>query len=724
MRFLILNLMILMNIYLYAEDMEQTVLLNKINASATAAGYSDVDATTIGVAQAALLRDILRDMPGVFVGGTNAINQRVYIRGMNQSALNIQIDGARQIGTPYHHTQSLLVDPDILKAVDVSVGTSSIVGSSGALGGSVIFKTMSAQDMLKADEHFGFKLKSGYYSNDNQFQESAMVYGRVSGFDVLGYVNYRKHDFGLTGHNFSFGKKNSYYESQTQGSDGSITVTKTPYVATGQRTGGDGYEINTLLKAGYSIDAHRLELSGEYILYKGLFPIKGEFGSSTGKNDSIQTYTPQIYDRQTYTLHYDYIPSEDFNIKSNAYYSNVVLDKTHYDLDYFHDSKLELWKALTANYGAKMDFNQRFHTNRGSHDLLYGIEYYGTIEKTINNRSLSLDKKTKVLKEGDPISNKPSESANDISAYFQYALSYQTAEVGFFKLVPGVRYEFYNINMLRDLSGLGDFSKQSSNYNHISGAFGLEYKFNIGLGFFTNWTQVFKGPRIAEAKRFAEAGIKFVDTEKLKPESGDNFEGGVTYKGVFGDYRVDFIVKGFYTLYDNLILEKRDKKTKSYTRSNSGAASVYGAEAAIKLGIYDLNASLGYTLTDINYKYPIGNTDKGTGIAPATGDKYTLNLEYFITPIDVLVGWNTLVFANYDKKDPKGKLLVEHKPGYSVSDFYISYIASGIVEGLEINFGIYNLFDEAYIVQTANYTLTKVDYEPGRSYRMNISYQF
>ncbi|PAF45095.1 TonB-dependent receptor [Helicobacter sp. 11S02596-1] len=707
---------------LLGADEPAAFTLSKITATATAAGYENVDATTIGVRQASLLRDILRDMPGVFVGGTNGLNQRAYIRGMNQSALNVQIDGARQSGIAYHHTQSFLVDPDILKAVDVSVGTSSIVGTSGGLGGSILFKTISAEDMLEPDKNFGFKLKSGYYTNDNQFQESAMVYGRTGGFDILGYVNWRHHDFGFTGSQFSLGKQYYYYEKED-----TKKKTITPTQDTRRHTGGKGYEINTLLKAGYRFDeAQRLEASAEYIRYDGLYPVRAEFGSSPDdyKTNKDVDYGPQVFDRQTYTLHYDYAPSDNLKIKANTYYSNVSLDKSKYNLEYYNSSKVELFQAIAQNFGAKAEAFQKFDFNPTlAMDLIYGLEYYGVVQITKNNKKVEFKDK-KVDKE-TAIPNRPSESSHDVNLYIQPTLAIKTGDVGVLRVIPGFRVEYYRLNQLRKPDKTKEeYSIYGENYFKPLGAFGLDYKTDVGVGVFANWTQVFKGPQVVEAKRLAEAEIIFADVEKLKAETGNNFEGGLTYKGRFGNYGLDVIAKGFYTKYDNLILEKRDRTSKAYTRTNSGEADVYGSEVGIKGKIYDFTATFGYTLTKIDYKYPQGNSDKGTNIAPETGDKYTLNLQYFITPIDVLVGWNTLLYTNYNKKEHG---VFEHKPGYSVSDIYISYMPSQkSLQGLEIDFGVYNLFDEAYIAQTAKFTYvdSSADYEPGRNFRVSVSYQF
>ena len=61
------------------------------------------------------------------------------------------------------------IDPDLIKAVDVEVGSRSVVNGSGALGGSVAFKTVDAKDLLDDGEIIGAKIKTGYASNNSEF---------------------------------------------------------------------------------------------------------------------------------------------------------------------------------------------------------------------------------------------------------------------------------------------------------------------------------------------------------------------------------------------------------------------------------------------------------------------------------------------------------------------------------------------------------------------------
>lgn len=71
---------------------------------------------TIETKQADHLSDLLRDLPGVDVGGTHSINNRINVRGLQDDNLDITLDGAKvQNANMFHHIGNLLINPDILK---------------------------------------------------------------------------------------------------------------------------------------------------------------------------------------------------------------------------------------------------------------------------------------------------------------------------------------------------------------------------------------------------------------------------------------------------------------------------------------------------------------------------------------------------------------------------------------------------------------------------------
>lgn len=242
-----------------------------------------VDENKISVRNANLIKDVLRDIPGVYVGGTNGANQKIYMRGISDRGLNITIDGARQAGNSFHHNADLLIDPDIIKAVDVDVGGLSVVNSTGSLGSSVAFKTIDAADLLDDSQIIGAKLKLGYASNDRSFSKGGLIYTQWRGLDAL------------------FGFKHQSHRRGKAGNDKSI--------------GGNGIDTNYLAKLVFSfLDAHKISLSTERQQYGGNYPMRAEFNIS-----ERNPFTAQNYTRQTHTLRYDYAPFDLLNLSINAY---------------------------------------------------------------------------------------------------------------------------------------------------------------------------------------------------------------------------------------------------------------------------------------------------------------------------------------------------------------------------------------------------------------------
>ena len=69
-------------------------------------------------------------------------------------------------------------------------------------------------------------------------------------------------------------------------------------------------------------------------------------------------------------------------------------------------------------------------------------------------------------------------------------------------------------------------------------------------------------------------------------------------------------------------------------------------------------------------------------------------------------------------------------PSYAVHDLYVTYAPdSGRFKGLEINAGVYNLFDKAYAShsqRSADFTgdSNAIDWEPGRNFKLSVAYKF
>ncbi|WP_194436021.1 TonB-dependent receptor domain-containing protein [Vibrio fluminensis] len=154
-----------------------------------------VTADDLAKRQAIDLDDIFRDNPEVTIGGSSGITQKLYVRGLEDTMLNVTIDGASQTSNLFHHQGRLSIEPELLKQVDISAGAGRATNGPGALGGAIQFKTKDAHDLLQANEKFGAMVKGGYYTNNNGKKYSTSVYGEVlDGLGLLATYGYIDND--------------------------------------------------------------------------------------------------------------------------------------------------------------------------------------------------------------------------------------------------------------------------------------------------------------------------------------------------------------------------------------------------------------------------------------------------------------------------------------------------------------------------------------------------
>ncbi|GEO83033.1 TonB-dependent receptor domain-containing protein [Pararhodospirillum oryzae] len=129
--------------------------------------------------QASSLSDIFRSTPTVTVsGGGQTAAQKFYVRGLEDTNLNVTIDGARQGGGFFRHQGNLSIGAEMLKQIEVEAGSGNALAGPGALGGAVRFRTKDAEDLLLDGQKNGALVKTGFHSNDLTRLVSTAVYGR------------------------------------------------------------------------------------------------------------------------------------------------------------------------------------------------------------------------------------------------------------------------------------------------------------------------------------------------------------------------------------------------------------------------------------------------------------------------------------------------------------------------------------------------------------------
>lgn len=410
-------------------------------------------------------------------------------------------------------------------------------------------------------------------------------------------------------------------------------------------------------------------------------------------------------------------PNDYVNLETNAYYTDHSV-KPYSPYKNPKDKGTDMHVGVKT-YGGKILNKSKFDTGFINQTLVYGGEYY--IAKSYNKKQ----------------SVAPDDEAKSLSLFLE-----DQFRAGGFTLTPGIRYDHYELDTMG--GELGKAGRANYSWNEWSPGFSLDYQFDIGLGFYASWAKVFRGPDPVESIRVTGENVyKTTTNGDLDAETGDDYEFGARYRTEFAQNQsLSLSAKYFYDDYDNLIVEMAEPRKTEFQRQNGGRAVVKGGEIVARYSVGNLSLGASYSKTKTTYKDPNNTAGYGRVLAYSdAGDKYTFNAEYFVPYIDTLFGYNLIAFDKITTKNGAGKEFT--KPGYAVSDIYATWTPSKKYKGLEINLGIYNIFDKAYwshsqrsagSMQCPKSAKGKcppnplepgpIDWDPGRNIKASVSYKF
>lgn len=140
-----------------------------------------IDAEEVQFIQASDLSDLLSDESGVAVGGGSTVAQKIYVRGFEDTLLNVTIDGAQQPGELYHHQTRVQIEPEFIESIELDAGAGAATAGPGALTGALRVKTKNALDLLRPDQTIGGLVKGAVdFNGENSYKGVVAAYGRLS----------------------------------------------------------------------------------------------------------------------------------------------------------------------------------------------------------------------------------------------------------------------------------------------------------------------------------------------------------------------------------------------------------------------------------------------------------------------------------------------------------------------------------------------------------------
>jgi len=289
-----------------------------------------IDSEQMDRVQASDLEDVFALDPDVTVGGGIGVAQKVYVRGLEDTMLNVTVDGATQAGSLFHHQGKISIEPELLKQVEVHAGAGDATNGPGALGGAIKFVTKDPEDLLREGEQFGALVKAGYSSASDSNKVSTTVFGRMS--DNWSAMASLAHD-----------DSDNYEDGSGDEVAGSAAEQQLGY-----------FKIK-----GQITDAQSLTLSHERVEDEGTRPQRPEWRVSSGN----PAYPHESRRRSTVLKHTLAPAGNDLVSMENTIYSTRG--------EIYQDGAWGLYNGRVDSFG----FDIRNTSKIGDHKLVYGVDY-------------------------------------------------------------------------------------------------------------------------------------------------------------------------------------------------------------------------------------------------------------------------------------------------------------------------------------------------------------
>ena len=304
-----------------------------VSTAQTLSGGVSIDQEELDRQNAQTIKDVFANEPSVQVGGPTAIAQKVYVQGIENTKLNVQVDGTRQVDSSFHHIGTAIIDPSMLKSVEVESGVAPADAGPNALGGSMSYETKDARDILDRDETFGGWAKIQYNSNTGGFTEWLTLAGQHEGFEALAYV------------------QNSNQGNYEDGDGNEVTGTA------------DGGENGMGKFAFTGNDGGRFEAFASHLEDEGVRPARPNFANLP--NSTAQPQWISYEDTSVGVSYVDEMPSGMLAPEFSLNYS-----KTHLDIPKLNDSVHIESEIETLNGKAANTFDIGMGT------ITSGIDFY------------------------------------------------------------------------------------------------------------------------------------------------------------------------------------------------------------------------------------------------------------------------------------------------------------------------------------------------------------
>lgn len=640
----------------------------------------------------------------------NRANRSVNVRGLDGSRVLTTIDGVR---VPYLADATRgasggvdSFDFNTLSAVHLTRGADPTLGS-GALGGVLALRTLEPEDLLLGGRPIGIFTRNGYDSADRSWFTSGAVAMRFGDTSMLLQGGYRD------------GRALA-----NQGTVGGIGPTRT------EPNPRDYDQYNVLGKIYQAFgEGHRLGLTGEIFR----------------RNEDIETLTTQTergtyragdhrsgeeVERRRVSLSYEYDAPE----RGTGLVDEVAASLYWQDLDrsstvdavrssppfgpFGRDNSLKEETVGFIGHAAR-EWQLGALANRftiGTELRRATTEQYSAGYDNCSPRIFAC----RMLHTNQADAPKVDGAAFGIFAENEFGLM-----DGRFRITPGLRYDWYE----EEPELTAEFSRNpsfrglppSSSNDAFSPKLLVEYDLVPDLTVFAQYTRGFRAPTAGELyAQFGGPGTYLrIGNPELDPELSDGFDVGLRLeRETFGAH-----VTLFHTAYENFV--------EVVQIARPGGEYPLGGISSLE-NVPDARIS-GVELGG-HVRFADFWTARGS-LAYAEGRNRTRDVWLnSVSPLTAILGlgydrehWGAEVSAKLAAKRDKVSGNGFEAPSYGVVDL-TAWVEPEGLPGLKIAGGVFNVFDETYY-DAVSVPLSRSQpdayySEPGRSFKVNVSYRF
>lgn len=630
----------------------------------------------IELTQAADLADLFRSTPSVVVGGSLGIAQKIYVRGLEDSLLNVTVDGAPQRGTLFHHIGRVSLEPELLESVQVQTGAGEATAGFGAIGGAIRFRTRDPVDLLRADRRFGGMARVGWMSNAGE-RYSLTGYGRLFG-DVGVMASYVHSD------------RDNFEDGNGETVLGTAAEQDLFFIKVGGDVG----------------QGHRFTISYEQREESGSFGQRPNWPVLAG-----DLLFPGEAQRTTFTANYGYDFSETLSLELTAYDTETYFQQDRYD-------RWGLYGSTIQSRGA----DARVVADHGAHRITAGLEY--RTDEVVSE--YLADPAVWQPWAWDPAIGRVQESGDLFGAYIQdhWQVTDRLLVSG------GVRYDAYDLS--QDTYGDGTDS------NGFSFNLGADFDITPELTLNIGWAEAFRGSEIGDGFTIEINPARISLSPTLRPERVDNFEAGLTWERdglrlsvAYFDMTIDDVILDQLgsgpapqasTYYENV----GEFRTHGFELQAGYQADVWGVDAFYNVYRPELNDRPIEGYEHIALGNSIGDTLNVTG---RWSPMENLDLQASVTVVQDLDDVEVL-FREVELGWIADTQFID-KPGYAVVDVFGRWRPFHD-DRIEVLAGVYNVFDEQYRAHASvadysaipDYEIVRGLPEPGRNVRVTLAFRY